>query len=38
MNMPPVEGGDELQKWQAPQGARKEVDADEDKGSDVQGV
>jgi len=38
LNMPPVEGGDELQKWQAPQGARKEVDADEDEGQDVQGV
>jgi len=32
MNMPPVEGGDELQKWQAPQGARKGVDADAGQG------
>jgi hypothetical protein len=32
LNMPPVEGGDELQKWQAPQGTRKGVDADAGKG------
>lgn len=38
MNMPPVEGGDELQKWQAPQGTRKGVDADAGKdGSGVSG-